>query len=464
MTAQEFSDLSNRLLIASKMGFQYGGKRKVYEALGYPTEQELDFKYYFGKYSRQDIAAAVIDRPADRTWNGTINIVEEGQTAEESALNKAWQNLNKDLKVKSRLKKADKLAGIGRYSILLFGFSDVKSTEDWAKPLAGNNNKLRFIKQVNEFDAKVQSLEKNTSKERFGLPLTYQIRTSSVTDEIETTQTVLVHWSRVLHIKEDSLDSEIYGRPRLKPIINRLVDLEKVLGGDAEMFWRGARPGYHAAAKDGYELGQTDLDNLYKELDNWEHDLRRFIAATGVDIKALETQISNPLNHVDVQLQAISAQTGIPKRILIGSERGELASSQDKDAFLSLIKDRMEEYVEPEILRPFIDYCMATGVLPKVEEYEIMWEDVFAPSEKDKVEVGKTRAEALKAYNESVFASEIIPPQLVHKILLGLDDAQSAELTQAIEDAVVVEDNDDDDDVIDPTTNKKVKLTRTKHN
>jgi len=136
---------------------------------------------------------------------------------------------------------------------------------------------------------------------------------------------------------------------------------------------------------------------------------------------------------VDVQIQAISVETGIPKRILVGSERGELASSQDREAWLSLIKTRMEEYAEPEILRPFIDKCMETGILPKVEKYNVMWEDLFSPSEKDKVEVGKERATSLKAYADSMGASDILPAEFAYKYILGLTEEQIDEVQKAAE-------------------------------
>ena len=70
----------------------------------------------------------------------------------------------------------------------------------------------------------------------------------------------------------------------------------------------------------------------------FEHNLRRFIATQYVDkIESLQQQIADPTNFADVQFQIICALTGIPKRILFGSERGELASSQDKESFNEVI-------------------------------------------------------------------------------------------------------------------------------
>lgn len=428
------SEAMNRLDLARKLGYQYGKDRKVYEALGYPEEKELDFKWYWNKYDRQDIAAAIIDRPVDATWNGALTLVEEDKKIEDSELSKAWGELNKRLKVKKRLNKVDKLAGIHRYSLLLFGFRDVKKKEDWKVPVTGSNNELLYLKQISESSVTIKDWETNSNNERFGLPKFYRIKIGQPGDDTQgQSEEIMVHHSRVLHVSGDSLTSEVFGVPRLKPVVNRLVDLEKILGGDAEMFWRGARPGYHATGKEGFEFGDTEIEQLEKELDKYEHDLRRFIVASGTDIKALEQQIEDPLNHIDAQLQAIAAKTGIPKRILIGSERGELASSQDMDQWLTLVKTRMEEEAEPDILRPFVDKCMELGVLPMVERYNVVWEDVFAPSEKQKAEVGKERAQALKAYADSLTASDLLPPVVAYKVLLGLDDEQVQEIQNAVQ-------------------------------
>jgi len=142
-----------------------------------------------------------------------------------------------------------------------------------------------------------------------------------------------------------------------------LFDLEKLVGGSAEMFWRGARPGYKGKVDKEYTLTSDEEEDFQDQLDEYEHNLRRFLISRGIDISALETQVSDPSKHVDVQIQMISAQTGIPKRILTGSERGELASTQDITSWYSLIQGRRENYVAGNILRPFNVKVLAFSLL-----------------------------------------------------------------------------------------------------
>jgi hypothetical protein len=114
----------------------------------------------------------------------------------------------------------------------------------------------------------------------------------------------------------------------------------------------------------------------------------------------------------------------------------------------------MTEFAEPFILRPFIDKCMEHGILPEEEDYVVVWEDIFAPSEKEKVEVAKSRSDALKVYADSPFATEFLPPQLAYKYLLGLSDDQITEVEQAVAEAALIEDREgiDDPPVEEPET------------
>lgn len=426
-------EVISRQDLAYRLGFQYGDYRKLYKSLGYPEEQHLRFQYYFNKYDRLDVAQAVIDRPVEATWNGELKILEPDTLEQDSELLQAWQELDQRLKIKQVLKKVDKLSGIGRYAVLVFGFSDVTNREQLKTQVGGRNLKLLYLQRYSEKAATIDKVEENTRNPRFGKPLSYKIVTEN--DEVE------VHHSRILHVTEGSLVDDVYGTPKLKPIVNRLEDIEKILGGDAEMFWRGARPGYHVKPQEGFQLGDDAISDMEDELDKYEHDLRRMLTTTGIeDIKALAQQIADPEKHYDVQMRAIATQTGIPKRILEGSERGELASSQDLTQWLDKIKTRMEEYAEPFILRPVIDKLMEHGILPNVKGYNVMWEDLFAPSEKDKAEVGQLRASSLKEYSTHPFASEILPPEVAFKLILGLNQEQVEEAMQAMDDQAAEED------------------------
>lgn len=428
-----FSTLINRALLATKLGKQYGTDRDLYEAFGYPTS--ITYIDYLSHYLRQDIAAAVIDKPVNYTWRGDLLIEEVDESGDK--LKDEWKSLEKKLKLKSKFIRLDKLTCLGKYGILLLGFNDVSDLKGFKEPVQAGTRKLLYIKPYGEGSITINQWEENTNNERYGLPLIYQIKVEASSSS--NSETIDVHYSRVIHVPGELLTSEVEGMPVLQKVYNRLMDLEKLIGGSAEMFWRGARPGYQTKIDKDYAVGDTEKENFKDQLDEYEHHLRRFLTTEGIDIKALEMQIAEPQNHVDVQIQMVSAASGIPKRILVGSERGELASTQDKVAWLETVQDRRKDFAETQIVRAFVDVCMKYKILstPKGEEYVVQWEDLFAPSEKDKAEVGKIRAASLKDYVSNPVVESIVSPEAFFKFFLGLGEDQITNIME-LQDAEMI--------------------------
>ena len=418
-----FNEIANRAMLASRLGDQYAGDRNIYTALGYPTE--ITYEDYYSRYHRQDIARAVINRPVSHTWKGAVKITEVG-VQEVTDLEKGWKKLNAALKLKSKFIRVDKLSSIGTYGVLLLGFDDVKNPETFTKPIP-TNPKLLYVKPLGQGNAKISTSVTDTKNPRYGMPELYDVEFSNPGDASSSTP-LKVHHSRVIHITQELLESEIEGTPVLQPIWNRLMDLEKLVGGSAEMFWRGARPGYQGKVAEGYTLTPAVEAALETQLDEFEHNMRRFLVNEGVDMEALAPQVSDPSKHVDVQIQMIASITGIPKRVLIGSERGELSSDQDIVGWYNIIQTRREEHAEMNIMRPFIDKMIELKILPppKTGEYQVTWEDLFAASDKDQAEIGRVRATALREYSQNPTAEMIIPPKAFYSVMLGLDEDEVA--------------------------------------
>lgn len=428
------SELLGRAQLASKMGMQFGGDRDIYNTLGY--SHNLTYKDFYAQYSRQDIAAAIIDRPVDATWSGPLDVL-QADDIDETAFEKAWRELQKRLSLKSKFVRLDKLTSLGHYGVLLLGLSDVKNKQSYAQPVRSKNLKLNYVKPLGEGSAQIASYIKDPSDERYGLPEFYDV---TIQDKHEKSSHQLrVHHSRVIHVAADLMESEVEGIPVLKKVYNRLKDLEKLVGGSAEMFWKGARPGYQGKTDKDFKVDDKLLEDIKEQVDEYEHGLRRILINEGIDLKGLEMQIADPKGHVEVQIQMISAVTGIPKRILTGSEQSELASSQDKSTWLSLVQDRRTEYAEQLIVIPFINRCMALGVLPQVDNYNVKWKDLFAPSEKEQADVGKVRAGALKEYVSSPQAEMVVPPQAFFEYFLGLDASQVSYIKEIQEQAIIDE-------------------------
>lgn len=431
------SVLLSRAQLAARLGQQYDNARDIYEALGY--DLELSYEKYAAQYERQSIAKAIINRPVDATWRGEFGIVESDDD-EETALEREWKALDKRLGLKSRFVRLDKMACLGKYAVLLLGLDDVANRDAFQQPVKAGARKLLYVKPYAEDDIAIHAWENNTNDEHYGLPRIYKITFTSA--DGNQTEQVLVHHTRIIHVAGELLKSEVEGVPVLQSVFNRLKDLEKLVGGSAEMFWRGARPGYQGKLDPDYQLTPEMREDLQDQIDEFEHNLRRILINEGVSLEGLPPQVSDPGPHLDVQIQMISAVTGIPKRILTGSERGELASSEDRNNWLDLIQSRREEYAEPQIVRPFTDRCIKFGILPQAEEYGVKWQDLYAMSDKQKAEVGQIRAMAIKEYSTSPTAEDLMPFDAFLEFCLGFSDDQ-IELIREMKEAAIREEEED---------------------
>jgi uncharacterized protein len=438
---QVMSTMLSRAMLSAQLGMQYGTSRDVYQALGY--DKDVTYDQYCAAYGRQDIARAVIDRPVAASWQGGFELI-ESDDEKDTKLENAWYDMYDKLKLRSKLAQLDRLTGLGTYGVLLLGLSDAKTTQDFAQPVQGVKHDLLYVKpfggMATQGSAQIQTYVTDPSDPRYGQPLIYSITVNNLSTG--SSEILQVHFSRVIHVADGLMESEIEGTPRLMCVWNRLMDLEKIVGGSAEMFWRGARPGYTGAIDKEFQVTPEAKADLQAQLDEYEHNLRRFLTTQGVDIKSLNSQVENPAAHVDVCIQMISAVTGIPKRVLTGSERGELASSQDRDSWFDTIDARRSEFLEPMIIRPFVDRCIELQILPApADEYAVQWADLRSPSDADKANVGSTRSTSIKNYASTPGAELVVPKKSFYRICLGLDDDEVELIEQELEAAMGSETN-----------------------
>jgi len=428
----------------------FGGLRDVYTALGYPGLDGIKFSDYYHRYRRQDIAGKVIEKPVEASWR-RLPIV-RGTDDKSDAYKEAWEELEKRLGIYNILIRADKVSGIGQYGVLLMGFND--QAENLGQPVE-SASELLYLQPFTEANAPIKQYVTDPKDPRFGLPLTYGLRIANTPGTASTLETT-VHYSRVVHIADNLLESNVLGIPRLERIFNRLLNMELIVGGSAEMFWQGAFPGMAFTAAEDTTIQPQDAAALEEEIQKYVHNLERYMKLQGLDVKSLAPAVADPTQHGELQLKMISIATGIPKRILEGSERGELSSSQDTEAWDDQCDGRRKTFVEPCILRPVIDKLNAFGIL-KVPAggYDIEWPDLSAPSDKDKAETGRIRSEGLSKYLSSPDAQLSMPLEQYLLEIMELAEDKVERIMTALKTYIppmAADDGQGDDDLEDQTT------------
>ena len=235
---------------------------------------------------------------------------------------------------------------------------------------SASKRRLLFIRVFAENLVQISRWNADPASPRFGFPDMYRITladpTKSSTGIGQPSMTVDVHWTRVIHVADNLASSEVLGVPRMQPVLNRLLDVQKISGAAGEGYWKQAFS--TLVLESNPQLGgDVDIDRsaLRDDLENLDGGLQKSLVLMGMQAKTLPPGITDPTPFLNAMIEQICVQIGVPVRVFKGSERGELASSQDDAAWNDRLRARQTYYVTPRIVIPFVDRLIAMGVLPK---------------------------------------------------------------------------------------------------
>lgn len=409
------SDLLSRAGLARRAGKTFGGKRDLYEALGYARELRVeDFR---DRYERGDVAGRIVDTYPKETWRDGPELVEDEDPETVTVWEQAFLDFAKRTRLWHVMKRADILSGLGPYSVILIGAAGQLETE---LPKMQNLDGVLYLTPYAADDAQISTWETESESPRFGLPRTYRLSRKGTMGM--TTLDREVHWTRIIHIADNLLDDRVSGRPLLARVWNRLDDLDKVVGGGSEAFWLRVNGGTIFSVDKDVKVEEGKLDQLKTQAEEFAHGLRRTLAARGFTATQLDSDVSNFGNQVDAIMGLISGATSIPQRILLGSERGELASSQDKRAWDDRISERRTDFAEP-VIEQLVERLTTYGAMKAVKKYDVRWPDFEELDQVQKAEVADKWAQL----NEKAGGVVVTPAEIRDRVL-GLDALEEADL------------------------------------
>lgn len=419
------ASMLQRSVFAGSFGTAFEGKRDYYDTFGWDRTVTADNMWEM--YHRGGIAHRIIHAYPDAVWGRPPQLYIQGNPE----WNASWDKLVKQTKLWSAIQRADVLARLGRYSVLLVG----TNRGNLQAPLRKADT-ITFLQPYSEKNVRITEWETDPTSPNFGKPKTYMVypnlRKNTFASDETTTMPVAssfkVHASRVIHMAYGCLENEVYGVPMYAPIWNYLIDLTKVVGSSSESYWLTAYRGIHANVKEDMDLNEDDAAALSDEVDEYLHGLRRVIRTRGVDVKSLGSDVADPRGAFDVLVTLISGTTKIPKRILLGSEAGQLASSQDKGNWSERVEEERANYAEPSIIIPFLAWLNEHGILETdPTTVQILWPDAYRMSP---LERGQTAAQTARTIANISKGME--PVQLTPDTPAVIDPATGQETTPAI--------------------------------
>lgn len=405
--------LLERARIARKLGQTFGTERDFEVSLGYRSAPR--FLDYLSFYTRGDIAGRIVDLPASTCWRQNPVI-----EAENENFVPAVEELDERVRLFHNLTKVDKLSGIGRYGLLFLG-TDGKVTDPPIESENVNPDRLEYLTVYHQGAAEIEKEEEDKTSPRFGLPTVYKIEFGSTATVRTTAQMDLqIPWERVIHVAENPITGRTLGTPRLEVVLNRLDDQNKVLGASAELFWQIVGGVLQMDLDPAVDATPEELEELEEKATEAIHGLRRTLTTRGLTLKRVAGQIPDPTGIYDALSQVIAAAAGIPQRILYGSERGELASSQDQREWNSRISGRQTDFCEPNILRATLDRLVQIGILPQPGSYDVFWPALDKPTNAERAEIAKNLSDAMTAVSPAGAVDVFFPPWEVRSLLFDL--------------------------------------------
>lgn len=386
----------------------------------------------------------------------------------------------------------DVLAGVGSYGLLLVGTDDglpldkpaagveevgsqtgefeVRSTDEEGNPINPRNvvkpsksrkynlsfnekktkgRRLIYLRSFPEALVSVSKWETNPASPRYGMPTYYKIDMNCDEEVVYSTSTPRpqrsnyqeVHWTRCLHLADTyhtASSSNIFAVSRLRPVINHILAARKPYHGGAEGYWKSCfnllsletQPNFNQAQITAAQ--EQVLKDTFEKLMN---SLQNYAWFQGMTLKSIAPNVVDPTPHIDRHIEAICIKIEMPVRIFKGSERGELASTQDEDQHHTRIKGREDNFGTPKCLIPFITRLINLGVLRKPKGYSIAWPSFQSITKIEAADILNRRTAAMGTYVTSN-ADTLIPPFQFLTAEMGYSDEEALAIMEAREEYV----------------------------
>src|SRR5574342_1034044 len=156
------SMLVARAQLGGRSGLTYNGRRDLFEALGY--DRKIDPAKYRDRFARNGVAGRVVEIKPQSTWRGGGELIEDEDPNTVTTFEEAWLKLDNRLKVWNIFERADTLAGLGRYAVVLIG-----APGSFEQPvMSASVNEIYYLAPFAEDDAPIVEWETDVHNERFG--------------------------------------------------------------------------------------------------------------------------------------------------------------------------------------------------------------------------------------------------------------------------------------------------------
>lgn len=390
--------------------FPEQAKHDHYKDFGYP--KELAFQNFYDMYRRNGVANAGVDKTVGKVWQDFPFLLEREDSDGETDLERDIRERFNDLRIWQRLREADKRSMVGAYSGVILRLADSKRFNEPVERVPGGLNGLVEIIPAWEGQLKVSQWDTDETSENYGQPLMFQFIEAEVQDNTTGQQNARsfdLHPDRVIVWSEDG---SVHGSSALEPGYNDLITIEKIVGAGGEGFWKNAKSApvlevdseaklTEMARAMGVPLEEL-VDKMNDQVEDWQKGFDKLLMIQGMQAKTLGITLPSPEHFFAIAMQSFAASIGTPMKILVGSQTGERASTEDAREWAQTCMSRRSSQVVPNIMQ-MVNRLERFGILPE-KDWFLSWQDLTEPTKAEKFE----RALKMAETNQKMGGSTVV--------------------------------------------------------
>jgi hypothetical protein len=400
-------------------GFFLAAKHNHYADFGYP--ETLAFRQLFDMYLRNGIGHAGVEKTVAKSWQDEPFLLDHerdgsGGEDKETELEKQVRLRFAELRLWQHFAEADRRSMVGAYGAVILRIADSRRFSDPVQSVGGGLNALVEVIPAWEGQLTVNEWDTDEMSDTYGQPKMFQFSEAAVENQRKQQRQFMVHPDRVIIW---SRDGTVHGRSMLEPGYNDLLTLEKISGAGGEGFWKNAKSApvlevdkeakiAEMAKAMGVQPNEV-ADKMNEQVEDWQKGFDKLLMVQGMQAKTLRVTLPSPEHFFAIALQSFAASISIPLKILVGSQTGERASTEDAAEWSQTAMARRNGMVIPNIML-FVQRLVSFGILPK-KDWFIDWADLTEASIGEKIDRASKMADTnqkMKDSGEFIFTPEEI--------------------------------------------------------
>lgn len=365
---------------AASLGVNGSAKHDHYRDFGWP--ETVDFAQLKQMYQRNPLATAAVEAHIEKVWESSPILFEAEEAHAETQTEADFKAWAEDIRLWQKVAEADRRSMIGDYAALILRIADGRRWSEEIGSVSGIADIWDVIPAWQD-ELTPSEWDMDQTSRRYGQPLTYQYqeRPDPTVKSGAPARQVTIHWTRVvIWSGTGGLD----GKSILRPGYNALLDVEKVVGGGAEGFWKNARQSLNLEidpAADFMKLAQSlgvqthELgDKINSIADDWLSGFDKSLMLQGIKANALNITLPQPEYYQSGPTQLFAASVRIPLRVMIGNMTGERASTEDERSWAKRCNGIRDSEKRP-LLKAVLNRFEKCGALPE-RDYYLEWSDL----------------------------------------------------------------------------------------